>query len=70
MLVTKRLNGTPIVLVLPDGREIRVRVVTAGVGSSRIGIEAPRDVVIVPEQRYTAATARPATEGGTGHGPG
>ena len=45
MLVLSRAVGEEIILVLPDGREIRV-CVTAASGRVRLGVTAPTDVRI------------------------
>jgi sRNA-binding carbon storage regulator CsrA len=42
MLAMKRLAGESVILGLPDGRKIIVRMI----GKNRLGINAPRDVQI------------------------
>lgn len=50
MLVLARLIREALVMTLPDGRTITVRVMEIVGGKVRLGIEAPRDIVVNREE--------------------
>lgn len=54
MLVLKRRVGEKIICRLPDGREIVLTVTEVGVGNlwTKIGVEAPADVLVAREEIY------------------
>ena len=47
MLILSQKPGEPIYLTLPDGRKVVLHLLAVGGDRVRIGIEAPRDVVIL-----------------------
>jgi sRNA-binding carbon storage regulator CsrA len=65
MLVVSRYESEVVVLVLPDGREIRVAITGFGRGAhgrlkARVGIEAPRDVRIWRQELVAQVREREA----------
>lgn len=65
MLVLGRKLQEAVIVHLPDGREIRVVLVSAAGGQARLGFEAPQDIEIAREEltfrRYVRSTKSPAT---------
>lgn len=54
MLILSRKVSESLLLLLPDGREVMITVVTASGGKTRLGIEAPREIEI---RRAAASSA-------------
>lgn len=50
MLVLSRKLTEAIIITLPDGRNVEIRVVDIDYGKVRLGITAPRDVPIMRQE--------------------
>ena len=50
MLVVTRTNGESVIVTLEDGREIKVTVVEVRGAKVRMGLEAPRTILIDREE--------------------
>ena len=69
MLTLSRKAGERVLLMLPDGQEIWVSVVTVKAnGSVRLGFDAPPDVDIKREELLARAGHEGQSEGSPGHG--
>jgi carbon storage regulator CsrA len=64
MLVLARHSGESLILLLPDGKEIKVSVVETRWDKVRLGVEAAPDIQVVREELLPAWEGRKCGKGG------